>query len=420
MNRHFDFLFTDQSEEFFQKFAMADVGIPATIPAPVAMTKTASAKTGFEKMASRLDRDLGILKTAGQCGTGFGMCKRADAYIRVLLSNVNLTPAEFGEVFDKVAGEAIDTDLNESWVELSAECPEELHPWLEHELTKLARGMVQDAMMEKEAIVFGLLARGGAKLLSGVSKVRAGAAGVKAVVKSIPGRGVASVSSVRGALGAKGASSQMKNIQSRISAIKGTGVYQRAARKNLQAQFAKQHARKGRALRRQSAADEKLRSYGDKGFTLKPAERKFIGLKGPKSAQPGAPAGTTMAGKPPPKLDDIAAAKQKQTAATAEKAQAELRVLQGGKGKGKGTGTDGPAPKSAPKPDSTKTTDLPASAPDAVKADPKLGESWKKMTAGKPLTPEERGGLISAGIKAAIGYRLLTGKGAVTGGEGVI
>ena len=203
-----------------------------------------------------------------------------------------------------------------------------------------------------------------------------------------------------------------------MKSIVGTGAKQTAARKSLGQRILKADTKRVSGLQRQQRAATKLRKDAPVQFKQTQADKDFLAKA--KRRGKGVP-GTTMAGKSAPKLDDIAAAKQKQTAATAEKAQTELRLLQGGKGKTtKGTGTDGPAPK----PDTAKTTsgtpDLPASAPAAVKADPKLGESWKKMTSGKPLTPEERGGLISAGIKGAIGYRLLAGKGAVTGGEGVI
>jgi hypothetical protein len=145
MNKHFDYLMKDESEDFFQKVAFREAGIAPARPAPHEMAKQASAMSSFEKVASRLDRDMGILKQAGAYGRNFGMYKRAGAYMEVILTNANLSPEEFGAVFDKVAASAIETDLQQCWDEISPGCPDSHLGWLESEFAKIGFNLAVEA-----------------------------------------------------------------------------------------------------------------------------------------------------------------------------------------------------------------------------------------------------------------------------------
>jgi len=198
MNKHFSYLLDEQSDSFFQKVAMRQaeqvhrVRVPRPEPEPI--EKQASAPSDFEKIAGRIDRDLYILKTAGPCGFNGGMTKRADAYIDVLLTNNNLSIEEFGEIFDKVAAESIEGDLQAAYEQACSQLPEDEHWIVEQTLAKVGHQMTEYALLEKQAIAAaaGRLLLGGAKRLGGLmsgagttaAKMRASAAGAKSIAGS--------------------------------------------------------------------------------------------------------------------------------------------------------------------------------------------------------------------------------------------
>src|SRR5690606_36972397 len=106
---------------FFQKLAIDKAGVRASDVAPEAMAKIASAQSPFEKVAARLDRDLELLKVAGECGVNGGMMRRANAYMDVLYAHNDLSLEEYEQVFDKVAAYAIEVDLLAAYDQLCAE-----------------------------------------------------------------------------------------------------------------------------------------------------------------------------------------------------------------------------------------------------------------------------------------------------------
>lgn len=182
MRDHFSYLTAESSNAFFQKLANAEAGVKPRAPAP--MAKTAAAATPFEKVARRLDRDIEILRSVGMRGANAGMQKRADVYIDQILNQVDLSPEEFGEVFDKVAAAAIQGDLEAMFASLCSEVPPDLHPVVEAELAKVGHDLVSMAMMEKEALIGAI--RGGFGALKGVARHLGGGA-ARAVAKPVAG-----------------------------------------------------------------------------------------------------------------------------------------------------------------------------------------------------------------------------------------
>ena len=412
MSKHFSYLVRDESENFFQKVAFQEAGIAPSRPAPREMAKQASFASDFEKVASRLDRDLGILKSAGACGTSFGMCKRANAYIEVLLTNTDLSSDEFSQVFDKIAASAIEADLNASWQELSPECPEEYLPWLEGEFAKVGYMLASEAEMEKQAIVGILRAIGGglAKTPQAISRTRAAAAGARAVVKT-PGTVVkGGVGKLRGAAGEK----SMATIKADLQAIKGRGVAQTAMRKNLAKQYAAARVGRVQGLTAQRSAARKLKvdspmSEGNQQFMKKErarnvkldASRARRAAPSPKQIEaptpPGSPAGTTAPKNPAGQVDEVAAAR-----ANRQKIQQE-QAAQDAAGAAKGTGTHGPAPSPSP-----STNTKPVTAPQAEAAGAPRGviEKLKGDKSGgwDSLTGAEK---LQAGAGAYLGAKMV-------------
>lgn len=506
MHDHFAYLLEEPTRDFFQKIANDEAGPRANQPAP--MTKTASAvrppATAFEKVAGRLDRDLGILKEAGACGVNGGMQHRANAYIDVLLSHTDLTPVEFGEVFDKVAATAIETDLHAAYGQLCDGLPEHEHHLVDEVLIKVGMELTELAMLEKEAFIglaarglmalgrraipalarggaavgrgagaaargAGAVARGAGRALSGSpgnigSTVRAGLGGAKEVVKS--GLGAAG----------RGAATAAKEV--------GKGIahpFQAAARgaKNLAGEF--------RAARRKTIMDapEKLENKlmvarnasKDPGLRGTIARGQTASLE--KDLNKAQARATTTAAReaagstdkavrvPTTQGKDFGKAKiETQNAPTlpkrkgpdngpAETTKVKTEQAEAGRETGAAKANEAATPPAPPASSAAKNTDTPSAAaattPSAAKSSakkdaphgeqptggngatppppggaegkpPGFMDAWKKATNGgwKSLSGEEKGALIRGGVTAAMVYRGVTGKGAVTGGEGII
>ena len=193
MTDHFAYLYNDDEQDFFQKIAcdIADEGIPSASEPMVKQASNAEPEVySFEKVASRLDNDLFILKTAGECGIGVGMSKRASVYVDHILDECPMAPEEFEAWFDKVASTAIETDLSAAREELYKLAGSDVHlrGAVDDEIAFVGFHMAKLAQMEKEAIgaalraLFAagkagskaLLRRGGRGLLRGGSAVARG------------------------------------------------------------------------------------------------------------------------------------------------------------------------------------------------------------------------------------------------------
>lgn len=460
MKDHFSYLLDDDANEFFRKVAIDESGVRAT-QKPVAMTKQASARvTPFLKLAGRLDKDMAYLALSSDCGLQAGMLKRADAYMQVVASQADLSPHEVGEIFDKVAAKAIEVDLAAAQAQLCDQFPD-------------AQAIVDDVLIKIGAELFGAALEEKASLLKKLAVSlphippipSSALAALKGGSRAIEGA-KAVASAEHSAIGAEKALESAKATRARIDATpaaKGPSIgalgEARARARGLASGIAQPFRAAGKAIGNTiqgaaakaqkwhqgkiEAAPEKIReaikhekSLGDvaggsgaySAGKQKSYENQLAGAEAKREAQR-----SKLSGKPPAeagaaKTQAAEGARQEGAAGAAQAAKApESKPAASSPPKEgkvtaisdhpnfKGTGTDGPAPKPA----GEHTPPPPGGAEGKP---PGFMDAWKKATTHgwKGLSAEERGSLIRGGVTAALVYRAATGKGAVTGGEGVI
>jgi hypothetical protein len=448
---HFSYLLTDESNDFFQKIAVEEAtsSIRATTQVTGSMVKKAAAGSvsAFEKVASRLDRDLGMLKHAGACGVNAGMQKRANAYMNVLVSETELTCEEYGQIFDKVASEAIEVDLAAARDQLCADQPAEFHYLVDEVLLKIGHELVELALMEKEAGKLSFLKKLVGKVapvVTGGGNVRAGLAGAGKMLAGKGGRVLQEAGhKIQKAKHWAGTpvrklqkwregriTSAPTKLQAKIDkltpmAVPGTAKGDVAT--GMKGSFEKQKV-KAEAKRRSflDKKEKKLDAGWDDGVktTATPGgQRSAPTATGEKKIQQSEQSRQTGA-------SDAAAAAQPKApkAPEAPKGPGESGPIpissHPNHPSNKGTGTDGPAPKVKAEPDAgSSMTNIPASPPGGAEGKSEgFMSSWKKLSEGgwKGLNPAEKGTLIRGGVTAAMVGRAVTGHGVVTGGEGLI
>ncbi len=444
--RHFDYIYENEAADFFTKVAVKNSGVNATMPAPAAMTKTAGPKpTAFEKLASRLERDLDMLKVAGAIGINAGMMKRGDAYITTLLSNVDLTPVQFGEVFDKVASFAIQTDIEAAYEQLCEDLPPHLYSLVDDVLIKIGKDVTAAALAEKAALVEKLALSLGA--LNRIGHVAEEAGALRSASKGVEGLEGVSRAGLR-------TSSEAPNLSAGIRAAGGAakevaGGVGKAA-KNVATTVGEHgynalaglgNAVVGKPLAAAGKAIDKIRDW--KTSRMMSAPERLQGAIDSSHASGAVASGVKKSlGN---QLNEAEAKRTAHLARTSENPMHSATANPAGAADAKATkseidrqqGQAGAAaatkvPKAAPieKAPKTEAPEKPATggsaehaeAPPAVKANPKLGDTWKKATTGgwKSLSDEEKGSLIRAGVTAAVVGRAVTGHGIITGGEGLI
>lgn len=481
MTNHFAYLVDDHASEFFMDAMVDSVQSNHTS----AHEKVAS---DFEKIAAKVNHDLEFLKTAGECGWGLGMVKRADAYIDLVAENCDMTAEEFGAFFDKVATEAILTDLEAARDHSYAEYGEEFQPLVDVYIAKLGHELSSIAAMEKEAFIGAILrgigrgarglARGGAMFRAGASAGLRGAGRViarpfvggarrlSAGAKSWRAAGRAE-KAIAGQRMAREMSREQRTLRRAMAENpKGSMRYEsaKAGLNRMKAQAKKMYGPGGaynlrgkvplramstaelKAVGRRNAALRNLAKASPAGSVearaaeraLAASKREAKGLAAARKSQrtvrsaettaaktPAASSQAPSAGKTPleKKTTKPAATPSETTAATneaktiqveqerrsaqqsaAEAANAPSKTRGGkkNKGKNKNKGEGGAEPTAAPE----------VTASEAFKSLNEKG--WKG------LTPAERAALIRAGAVGAAGYRMVTGHGAITGGEGLI
>jgi hypothetical protein len=451
MNQHFAYLLDEQSDSFFQKVSCQEaeridkVHVPRPEPEPI--EKQASEPTSFEKVASRLDSDLYIMKTAGVCGLNLGMSKRACAYVDRVMDEVDMTEEEFDYFFDKVAADSILVDL--------ATAQQQLHEMvdfdktamdaIDRELAFTGFQMSKLAELEKEA----LLAAGRALFAAGKagakSKIwRAGGA-AKQGIKNVPGR----VSSRAGKMweGTKAGGRWAKALPGR--AARGAGSKYRQARLGLAERNLRNISRasKNPLMKAQTPAGAAYRK-SLQGSALKQSAGLQKMMSNPKyqAAAKQRRAARKIKKQKMGTFQDrkksrVALDEKRKATATRTKMEREqgagkaseaanldnIKLGPAGKPKAgappKGPKSKGPEPQPGGQPGAGGTPQPAAGAPPAAAgADPKFMDTWKKMSKGGwgNLSAAERGVMVRGGVTGALGYRAVTGKGAVTGGEGLI
>lgn len=409
MNKHFAYLFEDDQNEFFQKAAEEEA--QSVVAKAMAITKAPigllekQANSPFEKLASRIDQDLYILKTAGSCGTNLGMIKRAEAYVDRLFLNDDrvFTEDEFDILFDKIATAAILADIESAKEELKKEAAPELHRVIDREVNTIGQDLVRFSHMEKEA--FGAAARAIGGLVSKVGPraaargaasagakgaTRGAIAGGKSVGRALsaPFRAVGSavggtVSKIRDARLRK-ATSDFSKVRSRMQAAQS--IKNPDVKKGVMDSLTKQRA----------AADKKLSQRVDAGWGGEKFNPKKYKKKNPAAATQKATELKTIKG------ESGRSRAQQEAAAAAKPAK---------------------APEPPPKPSTAAgaADDVAMAAKDAP-AKTTVSEAWKAFQekGWKGLSPTEKNKLMQAGAGGLVGYRALTGSGALTGGEGLI
>lgn len=437
--RHFDYLTNDDAGDFFQKVAMDQSGVRANQQPP--MVKTAAATpvkasrvlTPFEKVAGRLDRDLEMLKTAGECGVNAGMQKRANAYIDVVVANAELTPEQLGEVFDKVAGLAIQTDLLAAYDQLCDGLPEREHEVVDDVLIKIGKELVELALVEKDALL--KIALSGAsigKMFHGIEEVGHAAQAAKNVERAehaaqaaktigLPAGEMGLKSQVRaGAGAAKGYASHALGAPKRLwNRAKEVGVAQNAQR--MATARAQRMSKAQSSIPNLEAARTKAQAAeaagGARGAAARGAGKAID--KDLASARHNANPKPRAAAEPSTKASETAAKTDTERQQGADKAETAARPPgqppkeppKAGGESGSAGGDEGSGGHATPPP--------PGGADGKP---PGFMDAWKKATEGgwKGLSAAEKGVLIRGGVTGALVARAVTGHGAITGGEGLI
>jgi hypothetical protein len=397
MNKHFAYLTQNDEGAFFQKVAN-DLAESRTPPASIPIVKTAMKNllegNTFDKIASRLDRDLYIIKTAGECGMNLGMQKRAGAYIDQVVEQCEMTSDEFDHLYEKVASEAILIDLSAARDHLSTGLSPELQPWLDGELAKIGHELTEGALMEKEALVRaiggalkGLLGHGGAAVKAVAKAPGKAVGGVRNLVdKGVQGvrnwridRGMKSLAkteqalaNAEGSLAKLKAQSPTKNFRIREGIIEGMKGGQAATKSKVEA-----------------LTNKNLAKYS------------------PKAAPASAP---TTAG----------AASGSTEAATAAKPPKPKRQPKAKTPKAEVPKTEASGAAADPAAKAEGVSDDVAAAAAGGGVTMKGAYEKARDKGWGALTGPEKQKLINAGVATVVGGRVILGHGILTGGEGIV
>lgn len=432
MTRHFDWLTKDDEGDFFQKVALDESGVRAN-QRPPAMTKTAAPtapvrQTSFEKVASRLDRDLSLLASSGSVGINGGMQKRAQAYLDVVQSNVDLTPEQFDKLFDKVASVAIQTDLEAAYDQLVTGLPDHEHHIVDEILIKIGAELAQSALLEKEARGFNLsalhgieeAAHAGKALNRGVRGAEEFTATERAAktigLPKAPPHEIGPIAKTRaGVAGAVNAAGEGAKAVGRAAAKPFVGAANKVRQWNTN-RIMKAPEELSSALSKSRAAEAAggLKGSVAKG-TSKSLEKQHAAAVAKRDAKLN----------PAPKTDapsDVAKATSTKTEGARQEGAAKAQEA---------AKAPGEPPKEPPKEKANVGGEggggeghehTPPPPGGANGKPPGFMDAWKKATTGgwKGLSAEEKGVLIRGGVTAALVTRAVTGHGAITGGQGLI
>jgi len=418
MTNHFSYLYEDDEKDFFQDLAKeaAEAELPR---ANVPVVKTASAKSsnvnGFEKVASRLENDLFIVKTAGPSGICLGAVRRGLGHFDNIINQVDMDAEQAAELFDKVAAETIQHDLEIARAELYKLGGEEYSEWIDDEIRGAGLELVKAAELDKEALLG--LARTFRAAKTGLEATKG--LGFAARTKSVMGapRRAWNARRVEVANAARDtAKVRLGKAEKQLEGVQAKAVAEQKKLSRLPAGLRAQvgpgiTARSERAVQKATGQVEKRTGQLEKART-KHIDRKDIQQgKAPRSKQPKVEAEPTKpaAGTAP---EPSAAAQQRdklqrnqemsevERQRSAEQAgNAAKGTEAGGKGESRAAASEGAAGEGAT-----------------------LKGSYEKMRdqGWGSLSGAEKQKLINAGLATVVGHRVILGKGLVTGGEGLI
>jgi len=167
MSTHFNYLLDDLDRDFFQKVAkeQAVSNLPiqsSEIALETVKTASYEPESSFEKIASQLESDLEIIKLSGERGMGMGASRRAGRYMSQYENDPSLSDDEYVQIFDKVAFDMLEADMETARFDLKMASPPEMHDWVDFQLGKVAFEHCQDFLstfgylpLGKEAGVMG-------------------------------------------------------------------------------------------------------------------------------------------------------------------------------------------------------------------------------------------------------------------------
>jgi len=145
MKNHFDYLFDEPGNDFFQKHAEETAKPPLRV-AP--MVKTASAQlTGFEKLSGDIDGHLIILAETGPVGSSLGLTKRACDYFVSMCRDSNIPTEVLPVVFEKVAAYGIERDMQSAATQMKASHHEAYHEFIDCEIAKIGYELAKEASL---------------------------------------------------------------------------------------------------------------------------------------------------------------------------------------------------------------------------------------------------------------------------------
>ena len=146
MTDHFAYLIQDKDTSFFAE------------PDPVETEKVASfASRAAPTPDGDLRMDLDFIKRASPGGIGFDLTMRGFEYFCKTAESSDLTDAETGELFDKVAAFSIENDLEAARQSLYAEADtDDERVYVDDELRKVGASLSEAALLEKVAIMAAL------------------------------------------------------------------------------------------------------------------------------------------------------------------------------------------------------------------------------------------------------------------------
>lgn len=414
MSRHFQYLFDDAENDFFQRVAANQVA-----PLPKMTEKVAAIAA-----PSRFDLDMMILAEAGECGMDFGMTKRACSYLESALDRPGMDTQTFVDLFEKVAAVAIERDM----------------AGVERYLVNLASANGHDEEMAKAAaaVVGRDLALATIATCDELLKM-AGLGSLFGKAVNLPGKalglGRAAVSATKSGLAT--ASGAIGGVARRTgSAVAGTARADLADIKSVASRGLKKY-REVRVGGAESAVQQSQKALGRKrikmesaapGGIMQEAHRKGLASlekthdsnlqnlgkrqtalenhgkpKAPKPTTTDAPSPTVTT------KTDVDAPKTDAGGVPPPATVATKREI------------DVPATKAvddaAPKKDLDITDNAGADKAVGAASEATLGGSWKKFQSGgwKSLSDTEKRKLITAGVVSAAGYRLATGRDPISG-----
>ena len=399
MSDHFSYLYDDNESDFFQK--QANAVADEALPRADEIVKTASPVSreaySLEKMASRLEQDLFIVKTAGDSGFNMGAQSRASSYMTKFAERMDIEEDVAEVVFDRFMAGAIEHDLGIVRDELYKLADDESRPWVDSEIAAAGIDLVEAAQMEKAACVAGI-----AKAIR-ASKGLGAAARVKAVA-SAPRRSVREWRAGRAGAKRSKANVRLQKAQKKLETMKTRATAATVKAGKLPAGLRRDvgpgvAGRTKRRVDKATAKVQKRESQLEKA-KIKHIDRKDIAQgKAPRSKQAPVETKPTTGTK---QTDDITRKKTEQTAKD-KSVQDDLK-------------------ETTKTPKNSKNQAAESDAPGGAGGDATLGSSYKKMRDGGwgSLSGAEKQKLINAGLAGVVGHRVVMGQGAVTGGKGII